>query len=133
MKVTERAVYKVGQVLKTSRLFYKHIGIVTDRWESGEQLVICCSNRRGKVVEERLSEFLGGFLPELVDEPTTLTNSEILSRARAKLGQRYDLFTWNCEHFVSHALGRKPESPQLIFAIMTGLSLLLVAPSKGRS
>lgn len=133
MKVTERAVYKVGQVLKTSRVFYKHIGIVTDRWESGEQMVICCSSRRGMVVEERLSEFLGGFLPELVEEPTTLTNYEILSRARAKLGQRYDLFTWNCEHFVSHALGRKPESPQLIFAIMTGLSLLLAAPSKGSS
>lgn len=117
-------VYKVGQVLKASRVMYRHVGIVTDRWESGEQMVICCSWLKGKVIEERMSEFLGGFVAELVEEPRALSDTQVLHRARAKLGQPYKLLIWNCEHFMNYCLGRNPESPQLAFAITTALSLL---------
>jgi len=42
-----------------------------------------------------------------------LTGSEIVARARGKIGQRYGVFTRNCEHFVNWVITGKPKSGQL--------------------
>ena len=41
------------------------------------------------------------------------TADAIIERAESQLGRLYDVFTFNCEHFVALSLGLEPESKQL--------------------
>lgn len=69
---------------------------------------------RGCVGYRTLEDFTGGQSAWL---ETPIQNFEIaswiISRAESQLGGIYDLITFNCEHFVTLALGGKPESGQL--------------------
>lgn len=112
-----------GTVLSTGRPFYRHVGMVTDRFVNGMPTVISSSGGRGMVVEEPLDSFrvqgdlrVDGYLGSLPPEM-------VLARARAKLGTSYSLFNWNCEQFVRYAHGLNQESPQLA----TVASLLILA------
>jgi len=49
----------------------------------------------------------------------------IIARAKSLLGQKFDLWNFNCEHLVTYALAGTPQSPQLGFVI--GGMLLLGA------
>jgi hypothetical protein len=49
----------------------------------------------------------------------------IISRAQALLGQKFDLWKFNCEHLVTYALAGASQSPQLGFAL-GGMLLLWV-------
>ena len=118
--------YVVGQLVATSRLLYWHLGIVTDRWERGEQVVISCSNRQQRVVEERMSVFAQGSLIERRQALSNLSGGQAVMRARTKLGQAYNLLDWNCEHFVYYAFGLNPESPQIGRAILLGLAGVVI-------
>lgn len=109
--------FTTGQVVASSREGYSHFGIVTDSWKDGEQMVISCSGLRKMVVEEPMSTFRQGSSIERRSSPSALPAQEVLARARRKLGQRYDLFNWNCEHFVYESFGRPKQSPQLRLAV----------------
>lgn len=119
--------YKAGDVIETWRILYWHVGIVSDRCVDGEQLVLSCSGAQSKVVEESMSKFSQGFPIRKKEIPHTLNTGEILNRARSQLGRSYDLFSWNCEHFVSYSLGHAPRSPQLVLAAVTLISLFTTA------
>jgi hypothetical protein len=76
-------------------------------------MVISCSRRRGGVAEESIVEFSQGSPITPVDYPGTLPPFQVLWQARNLLGTRWDLFRFNCEHFVRLAHGLEPQSPQL--------------------
>lgn len=89
------------------------------------------SSRWG-VTEEPLKVFQGGYPPAPVVLPKALPVGHILFLARLKLGTRWNLLSWNCEHFVYWAYGLEPTSPQLKQAsIFVGLAALLMTFGKG--
>jgi len=49
----------------------------------------------------------------------------IVARAESQFGRLYDLVSFNCEHFVTLALGLEPQSKQLLGWLV--LSCLVVA------
>lgn len=114
-----------GTTLSTSRLFYRHVGILTDRFANGFPTVISSSGERGTVVEEPLDKFRRAGDIRVDGYLGLLPQDAVLERARAKLGSRYSLVRWNCEQFVRYAHGLNPESPQL--ATMVSLFMLVLA------
>ena len=99
----------------------RHVGIAIS-----SQRVISCSLQQRRVVEETLEEFSGGHPVTIEGYPGTLPPFEVIARARAKLGTPWDLFSFNCEHFVNWAHGRKADSPQLRSAVTLAMILGLV-------
>lgn len=65
------------------------------------------------VARQSVAEFAGGRAVTSLPAVTHLDPSQVVARAERMLGRPYDLLSWNCDHFVASALGRKPESPQL--------------------
>jgi len=103
-----------------------HLGIVSDRYVDGLPMVISNSLRSGCVAEEPFAVFKGGweFIP--VAQPANLPTWYVLSRARQMLGTRWNLISWNCEHFAYWVFGHESESPQLKQAgVMLGIAILL--------
>ena len=98
-------------------------------------MVISNSFRKRGVYEELWDDFSNGKEVEISGYSGTLPPEEVLSRARSKIGTRWNLLWWNCEHFINWSHGLKPRSPQVrSYAAYTiaiaGLAVLL---SKGRS
>ena len=102
-------------------LFYRHKGIVSNRWHGGKPMVISTSARAGGVREEPWDVFANGCVPTVDGYPGSLPSYEVLRRARSLIGAQYDVLARNCEHFVMHVHGIKPQSSQvaLTFAIIT--------------
>lgn len=103
-----------------------HLGIVSNHFdEQGIPLIYSNSLRSGRVALEPLVVFKGPYEFATVAQPTNLPAWQVLARARRMLGMPWNLFTWNCEHFVFSAYGLPPQSPQLDRAgAMLGLALL---------
>jgi hypothetical protein len=120
------AVFAPGQAIRTSRLFYWHKGIATDQWLNGEQLVISCSGRAGKVVVEPMGVFTAGMRAEAMQQLSTVSREIVLYQARQMLGKEYSLVDFNCEHFLYQAFGLAPQSPQLagLLGLVAGVALL---------
>jgi len=78
----------------------EHWGVISDRWVDGMPCVISCSFRQGCVAEESFKEFAGNNEVRIKEIPTVLSPSAIITRARSRVGTKYNIFTWNCEHFV---------------------------------
>jgi len=84
----------------------KHYGLCT-----GYGTVIHASRRFGKVEETDFGVFCHGRVPQVVQQ--VANGSEIVARARARKGQRYNVLNNNCEHFITWALEGKGRSAQL--------------------
>jgi hypothetical protein len=94
---------------------------------NGKPMVLSNSARFGGVAEEPWDVFAAGQAVA-VDEYTSSCDARlVLHLARSRLGTKYDLFRWNCEHFVSFAHGSKPHSPQLAVAMVLALIAGLAA------
>lgn len=117
MEVLTTQLFPVGQVVASPRFLYSHLGIVTDHWKNGEQMVISCSEHCNMVVEEPMSTFRQGNSIEQRPSPSNLSTQKVLMRARNKLGQPYDILNWNCEHFVYDSFACQKQSPQLQIAL----------------
>lgn len=102
-----------GTAIGVSFGLYRHVGIVSDKYEDGVPMVISASKRRGLTAEESWEDFTGGRAVMNLSLRTFFATPEILERARASLGRPWRLFTWNCEHMVRHAYGLSHESPQV--------------------
>lgn len=126
MRKTSSTAFPPGQAIRTSRLLYWHTGIATDQWLNGEQLVISCSGRAGKVVLEPMSVFAAGFGAEEMPQLSALPREIVLYQARQMLGKQYSMMDFNCEHFLFRAFGLVPQSPQLtmLLGLMAGFALL---------
>ncbi len=103
---------------------FLHFGLVSDRRGSGTPYIISCSGRAGQVVEETAHEFANGGDIKVHGYPGSLSPHEVIQRARRRMGTKYDLFKWNCEHFARWAHDLKPESPQLQATVAVCLLLL---------
>jgi hypothetical protein len=62
------------------------------------------SARAGGVAEELWEVFAAGQPVTVEEYPSALPGYVILQRARSHIRTKYQLFDWNCEHLVSHAL-----------------------------
>lgn len=109
-----------GSIVSTPILLgYRHLGIVSDRFHGDLPMVISNSSRSGGVEEEPWALFLQGGPVRVERHGQGLDAARIVARARSRLGTPYDLFRWNCEHLVTFALGRNPQSPQLRATVAT--------------
>lgn len=112
-------------------LFYRHKGIVSDRWYGGKPMIVSNSARSGGVHEEPWEVFAEGNSVMVDGYPGGLPNFEVLSRAKSLIGTQYDLLRWNCEHFIAYAHGLKPKSPQVAVTIaIVTLSLSVLAAAR---
>jgi hypothetical protein len=88
----------------------KHWGIAAVR--SGQWTLISNRGIKSGVTEESFADVVGGANWQIVDGTSALHPGAIVARSRSKLGTRYDFWKWNCEDFVSWALGHEPRSSQ---------------------
>ncbi len=104
-----------------------HLGIVSDHCDAmGLPMIYSNSFRSGRVALEPLAVFKGVYEFVSVAQPADVPAWQVLARAQQMLGIRWNLFSWNCEHFVFSAYGLMPQSPQLNGAgVVVGLALLL--------
>lgn len=113
-----------GTVISVGFGPYEHVGIVTDRTIGDTQTVISNSARKGGVFEESISLFSRGRKINLKGYIGDLDPYSVLSRARSKIGTKYNVLKWNCEHFIRWVHGLKPESPQLKLTIVIAMLAL---------
>lgn len=115
-----------GMVIAVRCGLYDHVGLVTDCFMGGLPTVISNSKRHKRVVEEPMERFCDGKALRVICYPGHLSAQAILRKARSALGRSYDLFSGNCEHFVTWAYGVTPQSPQLRFVAALGFAGLFL-------
>ncbi len=101
--------------------FFRHKGIVSDRFFGDKPMVISNSARVGGAAEEAWEVFADGQPVHVEGYPSSLPSWTVVHRARAFIEAKYDLLTWNCEHLTSYAHGLAPRSPQVAFIITAAL------------
>lgn len=107
----ERAakIYPAGTLLAVRvRGLFDHVGIAT-----GYGTVIHSSAKFGRVMETDMAEFSGGRRIRTVAYHTPLSGSEVVVRARGRIGQPYNPLVRNCEHFATWCLSGQHRSSQL--------------------
>jgi hypothetical protein len=109
-----------GTVVAISLGVAEHVGVATEK-----DTVISNSRRRGRVLEETYEEFSGGRPVYAKGYPGDLPPEKVLRRARGIMGERWNLFTNNCEHVVNKAHGLSPRSPQVRFAAVATAAVVL--------
>ncbi len=101
--------HAAGTILETDVYgVIRHVGIAT-----GYGTVIHASRRYGQVLETSETQFARGKPIRRIEHQCPLSGSEIVVRARGKVGQRYGVLTRNCEHFVNWVVSGKARSGQL--------------------
>jgi len=80
-------------------------------------MIISNSARSGGVCEELWDVFAEGNVVTVDGYPGGRSNYEVLNRARSLNGTQYNLFDWNCDHFVTYVHGLKPQSPQVAITV----------------
>lgn len=120
--------YLQGEIIAAKMpIGIEHYGIST-----GYGTVISSSMRTGIVIEESMDMFSGGHAVMSKGYPSELTPSVVLANARSAVGEKWNLFTDNCQHFATWCHNNK-HSPQLQWAIggiFTLIALLYVIRSK---
>jgi len=114
MKTLDPRSLQPGDVVAVWVFLVKHVGIVSDLCDQyGLPYVISCSARIGRGAEEPWSIFTGGRIAHKVQLSSRFAAYQVVARARSMLSKPWDIFNWNCEHFVRVSYGLKPESVQL--------------------
>ena len=112
-----------GTVIAIRHPMYKHFAIVSDRYDSNSSNnlpnLISLSYRTHGVQEEAWETVVGKHNIEKSFIKGNYSSQQILSRARSYKAKniKYQLFTFNCEHFVRFAHGLPIESIQVKRAI----------------
>ena len=110
---------KPGSVVSVpTHIFFRHKGIVSDRWWGGKPMVISNSDRNGGPKEEPWDTFTSGRPWKDEGFPGQLMWWEVLQRARFPIRNQYNVLEWNCEDFVSYCHGLPSTSPQRAIAVM---------------
>lgn len=112
-----------------------HPGLSTEQLgPDGLPTVISASKRRARrVVEEAWSSFTDGQVASIQEMASTVSVPEMLYRARADLGKRWDLLSSNCEHAVRQWRGLPKDSPQLrYYTLAAGVVALIAILALGR-
>lgn len=106
--------FMIGDVLKRPGPWgTAHVGLYAGIDWAGRDWVI--HNAKDDCVRWDLLDSFGAGNPVSVARSATTPyeGATIISRARSQLGRKFDLINFNCEHFVSYALGIGAGSPQL--------------------
>ena len=102
-------IHPAGTILETDAYgVIRHVGIAT-----GYGTVIHASRRYGQVLETSEKLFARGKPIRTVPHKSGLSGSQLVVRARGKIGQRYGVLTRNCEHFVAWVISGQARSGQL--------------------
>lgn len=99
-----------GAVVAVTFLWGKHWAIAAVR--NGQWTLISNRGMKSGVTEEAFEDVVGGANWQIVDVASALDPWAVVARARSRIGTRYDFWKWNCEDFVSWALGYEPRSLQ---------------------
>jgi len=102
-----------------------HKGIVSDCWWNDKPMIIDNSLRFG-VAERPWDTFAAGQTVYIQEYPQ-LPASVVLCRARRMIGIPYNLFSFNCEHFVKICYGQRVESPQVAAALYAAVAFGFLA------
>ncbi len=115
---------KPGKVIAIRYSLYNHFAIISDVFENGMPKLISLSFRTSAVQEESWHKVVGNHLVEESNIRGNYTKDTILARARSCIGEdiKYNLFTFNCEHFARYAHGLPIESIQ-VKQVMYGAAL----------
>ena len=122
-----------GSVISIHYPLYKHFAIVSNCFTYGKPNLISLSHRTGRVKEE-LWDTVVGTQPY---KPSKISGSDstevVLKRARSYINTniKYNLLTFNCEHFVRLAHGLPMESKQVqqtIYGSVLGAATCLLLP-----
>jgi len=106
---TLSVIHPAGTILETDAYgVVRHVGIAT-----GYGNVIHASSRYGQVLETSEKQFSRGKPIRVIPHRSTRSGSQIVVRARSKIGQRYGVLTRNCEHFVNWVISGRAHSGQL--------------------
>lgn len=100
--------FLAGDVCRIDRVLYSHYFVA-----SGNGLAIHNSKRMGCVVEETIADIAGGGLIERVPYISSTDRVAALRRMRSAIGEPYNLFSSNCEHFVRWVHGLDVQSYQV--------------------
>ena len=124
-----------GTIVQINFGLYRHPGLVSDKIVNSMPMVISNSYRLRGVYEEPWEDFSNGKKVEVLGYPGNLSSNEVLNRARSKIGTRWNLFFWNCEHFINWSHGLASRSLQVrayatCAVTIIGLALMY---SKGKS
>lgn len=102
-------IFPAGSLLAIRiRGLFDHVGIAT-----GYGTVIHSSARFGRVMETDLSDFSQGRPVRSIRYQSPLSGTEVVVRARGRMGQRYNPLVRNCEHFVTWCVSGQSRSAQL--------------------
>lgn len=106
---TAGRIYPAGTLLAVRvRGIIDHVGLAT-----GYGTVIHSSMRHGRVLETDMDTFSGGRPIRIMPYRSPLSGTEVIVRARGKIGQRYNPLTRNCQHFVTWCVSGEARSKQL--------------------
>lgn len=87
----------------------RHYGLAT-----GYGTVIHSSRRFGRVAETDYAAFADNRRVSVIPYTSrAISGSQIVARARGRLGQRYNVLSRNCEHFITWAIEGRARSRQL--------------------
>lgn len=106
-----------GKVIAIRYTLYKHFAIVSDCFDNnnGMPKLISLSYRSSAVQEESWHDVVRGKPIEETNIKGNYTQDVILARARSCIDRsiKYNLLTFNCEHFARYAHGLPVESIQV--------------------
>src|SRR6201986_4426899 len=93
----------------------RHFGIVSaKRGADGMPVMLANSQNRGRPGEESWLQFTEGQRHDRAYYPSALSPDEVLANAYRLFDTRYNVVSWNCEHFVNASHGFRPISRQVI-------------------
>lgn len=114
--------YQIGDVLSVPKLTFRHFMIVV-----APGVVVHASKDKGCVVREHIQDAAKNRTITSHGRWASISNEEILARAKNLVGRPYKLFSGNCEHLVREISGVKRASPQLVTAVaVLGLAACLI-------
>lgn len=124
---------EAGTVIAIRYTMYKHFAIVSDRLINGIPNLISLSYRTSKVQEEPWDIVVGNRSIEQSFIKGDYSKEVVLSRARSCIDKniKYELLTFNCEHFARYAHGLPIESVQVkqaIYGAVLGAASCLLLP-----
>ncbi len=115
--------YQPGDVVRVRvNGFIQHEGIMTDIGR-----VISNSRRAGRVSEESTRAFAGGRKIEHVGRLSSMPADRVIAHARARIGDPYHAYDYNCQHFVRECYGLGRRSPQKKLALGAAALVALIA------
>ena len=110
-----------------------HYGIVSNRIvPEGLPIMLANSWATGGPGEESWDKFTEGqHHYSRAWYPSALLPEEVLANAYRLFGTRYNLVTWNCEHFVTSCHGLPAASKQIRVAMAAVMGGLALAAARG--